>query len=103
MRNCDVALIEEPWIYNGEIRGLKEVDGELIYSRTTQNPRTCILVKKGFQVMPLIKHCSRDLTAVKIKSSSEKGAREITLGSVYLPYDDAEPPPTRELERLVTG
>jgi hypothetical protein len=50
-----------------------------------------------------MKHCSRDLTAVKIKSSSEEGLREITLGSAYLPYDYAEPPPTRELERLVTG
>jgi hypothetical protein len=30
MRNCDVALIQEPWTYNGEIKGLKEVGGELI-------------------------------------------------------------------------
>jgi hypothetical protein len=50
-----------------------------------------------------MKHCSRDLTAVKIKSSSDDGPREITLGSAYVPYDDAEPPRTRELERLVTG
>jgi hypothetical protein len=31
------------------------------------------------------------------------GLREIILRSAYLPYDDAEPPPPRELERLVTG
>jgi hypothetical protein len=42
MRNCDVALIQEPWTYMGEIKGLKEVGGGLIYSRSTQNPRTCI-------------------------------------------------------------
>jgi splicing factor 45 len=101
MRNCEVALIREPWTYKGEIKGLQEVGGELIYSRSTQNPRTCILVKKGFQILPLMKHCSRDLTAVKIKSSSEEGLREIILGSAYLPYD-VEPPPSRELERLVT-
>jgi hypothetical protein len=29
-------------------QGLKEVSGELIYSRYIQNPRTCILIKKGF-------------------------------------------------------
>jgi hypothetical protein len=28
MRNCDVALIQEPWTYNGEIKGLREVGGE---------------------------------------------------------------------------
>ena len=45
MRNCDVALIQEPWTYKGEIKGLKEVGGELIYRRSIQHPRTCILVK----------------------------------------------------------
>jgi hypothetical protein len=49
-----------------------------------------------------MEHCSRDLTAVKIKSSNEEGPREIILGSAYLPHDDGEPPTTRELERLVT-
>jgi hypothetical protein len=46
MRNCNVALIPEPWTYKGEIKGLEEIGGELIYSRSNQNPRTCILVKK---------------------------------------------------------
>jgi hypothetical protein len=59
-------------------------------------------VKKGFQILPLLHHCSRDLTAVKIKTSSGGGPREIILGLAYLPYDDAKPPPPRELERLVT-
>jgi len=48
-------------------------------------------------------HCSRDLTAVKIKTSGGGGLMEITLGSAYLPYDEVEPPPPGELERLVTG
>ena len=73
MRICDVALIQEPWIYKGEIKGLKEVGGELIYSRTTQNPTTCILVKKSFHILPLMQHCSRDLTAVKIKTLLMEG------------------------------
>jgi len=30
MRNCDVALIQEPWTYKGEIKGLKEAGGKLI-------------------------------------------------------------------------
>jgi len=85
------------------VKGLKEVDGELIYSRSIQHPRTCILVKKGFQILPLMHHCSRDLTAVKIKTSSGRGPREIILRSAYLPYDDVEPPTPRKLERLVMG
>jgi len=41
--------------------------------------------------------------AVKIKMSSGRGPREIILGSTYLPYNDVEPPPPGELERLVMG
>jgi hypothetical protein len=46
-------------------------------------------------------HCSRDLTAVKIKTSCGEGPREIILGSACLPYDDVGPPPPWELEKLV--
>jgi len=75
MRNCDVVLIQEPWTYKGKIKGLKEVGGQLIYRRTIPCPRTCILIKKGFQILPLMHHCSRDLTAVKIKTSVGGGPR----------------------------
>ena len=81
MKKCDVALIQEPWTYKGEIKRLKEVGGELIYSRFIPYPRTCILVKKGFQILRLMHHCSRDLTPVKIETSSGGGPREIILGS----------------------
>ena len=47
MRSCGAALIQEPRIYQGEIKGLKVAGGELIYNRSTQLPRTCILVKKA--------------------------------------------------------
>jgi hypothetical protein len=103
MRNCNVALILEPWTHKGEFKGLIEVGGELIYSRPIPYPETCILIKKAFQILPLMHHCSRDLTAVKIKTSGGGGPKEIILGSAYLPYDDVEPPPPGELERLVTG
>ena len=101
MRNCAVALMQEPWTYKGEIKGQKEVGGELIYSRPTQHPRTCILVKKDSWILPLMHHCSRDLTVVKIKMLCGRGLKEIILRSAYLPYD--EPPPPGELERLVFG
>jgi hypothetical protein len=78
MKNCDVALIQEPWTYKGEVKGLKELGGELIYSRSNQNLRTCILVKKDFQILPLMHYSSRDLTVVKIRTSFGKGLREIS-------------------------
>jgi hypothetical protein len=102
-KNCDVALIQEPWTYKGEIKGLKEVGGELIYSRSNQNPRICISVKKDCKILPLMHFCSRDLMAAKIKTLCVTGPREIILRSAYLPHDDSESPPLREMENLVAG
>jgi hypothetical protein len=48
-------------------------------------------------------HCSRDLTAVKITASGGGRPREIILRSAYLSYDDTEPPPPKELQKLVMG
>jgi len=103
MKSFDVALIQVSLTKNGTISGLKEVDGELVYSRSNQNPRASILIKKGFQILPLMHHCSMDQTAVIIKTSSGKGPGEMILGSAYLPYDDVEFPYPGELERLVMG
>jgi len=103
MKDRDVALIQEPFTYKGKIKLLKEVDEELINSVSIPYPRTRILVKKGFQILPLMHYCSKELTAVKIKTSVGGVPREIILESAYLQYDDVEPPPPGELERLVTG
>jgi hypothetical protein len=54
-----VALVQEPWTYKGEIKGLREAGRELFYIRSAQQPRTCILAKKGFRILPLTHHCSR--------------------------------------------
>lgn len=101
MRRFDVALIQEPWVYKGKIRGLSGIGGELIYSRSADVPRTCIIVKRNIKTLPLINHCSRDLTTVKMKIIDGGGVKQIVFGSAYLPYDDPEQPPSRELEQLV--
>ncbi|KAJ8958643.1 hypothetical protein NQ318_016368 [Aromia moschata] len=46
MRDFDVVLIQKPWINRGKIMGRGGIGGELIYSRSSAAPRTCILVKK---------------------------------------------------------
>jgi hypothetical protein len=34
MRRCDVALIQGSWTNKGEIKGLREESGEIIYNRS---------------------------------------------------------------------
>lgn len=96
-----IALIQEPWLVRGKITGLGGTGGELIFSRSHENPRACILIKKDIQIMPLTELCSRDVATVKIKLNDDGGPRELVLASVYMPYDSSEPPPSRDVEKLV--
>jgi hypothetical protein len=93
MKKCYVALIQEPWTYMGEIKGLKEVGGELIYGRSIKNPRTSILAKKDFRILPLMHHCSRDLTAVKIKTSCGGGQGRLFSDRLTFHMMMLNPPP----------
>lgn len=97
----DLALIQEPWLHRGRISGLGDVKGELMYCSSSNNARTCILARKGLHCLPLIQFCSRDCTAVLITWERDGGRWNTIAGSVYLPYDSRDPPPSRDLELLV--
>ena len=99
--NFDLALIQEPWLHRGRISGLGDVKGELIYCPSVGNVRTCILARKELHCTPLIQFCSRDCSAVLITWDQDGRKRSTVIGSVYLPYDSREPPPSRDLELLV--
>lgn len=99
MEGIDIALVQEPWVVRGKVCGLGP-KGELIYSRSSERPRTCIWIREGINSLRLTDHCLQDLTAVKIATKGRR-PREIILGSAYLPYDDPTLPPTRALEDLV--
>lgn len=39
----------------------KNNEGELTYNRTSEVPRTCIIICKGINILPRSNFCSRDL------------------------------------------
>lgn len=94
-----LALIQEPWLVRGRISGLKGTKGKLIYDLKS-DARTCILLDKNIEVLPLTEFIHRDLTAVKVKLNIEGSDREIVIGSVYLPYEE-KAPPDQTLHNLV--
>jgi hypothetical protein len=75
--------------------GLRETGGKLIYCKSTQTPRTCILLRINLTALPIHKLCSRDFTAVKVQLHKGSTKREIILASGYFPYDDSTPPTKR--------
>jgi hypothetical protein len=54
MRNNDFDLVQEASKYKEETKGLKEVGAELIYSRSTEHLRICILAINHFLVLQLM-------------------------------------------------
>jgi hypothetical protein len=82
-----IALIQEPWIYRGQIRGLTNSWGA-IYSAAPGNiARSCIHVRNHINVLPLLQFCSRDATMVTITYIYGGSCEKMIVASAYIPYD----------------
>lgn len=94
----DIALIQEPYLYRGQIQGLGKTGGT-IFNHRVANVRTCVYVRNGIDAIPLHSFCSRDLTTVRIINRNGEGGRTLIVASAYLPYESEEPasPKLREL------
>jgi hypothetical protein len=100
-KGIDIALIQEPWYHKNCIRGLN-IPGYTLYSAGgTDRPRSCILVG-GMTSWLLTGFSSRDLVAVLVKYLENEMERWAVICSAYLPYDSEDPPPTKEMEELIS-
>jgi hypothetical protein len=63
---ADAALIQEPWLYKGQIRGLTNTGGTVYSAAPENNARSCIYVRNHINALPLLEFCSRDATTVRI-------------------------------------
>ncbi|KAJ8961263.1 hypothetical protein NQ318_008947 [Aromia moschata] len=61
-----IALIQEPWVYHGKVRGLGRAGGTVYYCPSAEEPRACILVKGAKGVFPMPGLCTRDLAVIKL-------------------------------------
>jgi len=96
-----VALVQEPWIYRGTVRGLNIRGGSIYYDTTSNIPRTCIVTTGAVKAQRLVQFTSRDLTAVLVTHRVGGITKTIVLASAYLPYDSPDLPTSKELADLV--
>jgi hypothetical protein len=92
---ADVALIQEPWLYKGQIRGLTNTGGTIYSAATSNNIRSCIYIRSLINALPLLEFGSKD-TTVRIIYAYGGVHGELIVTSAYLPYDSDEPPPNKE-------
>jgi hypothetical protein len=97
---ADVALIKEPWLYKGRIRGLTNTGGRVYSVVPENNARSCIYVRSHINALPLLEFCSRDATTVRITYTYGRVCEELIVASAYFPYDADEPPPTKEMRDI---
>ncbi|XP_055850621.1 uncharacterized protein LOC129915175 [Episyrphus balteatus] len=101
-RQYDVALIQEPWVVRGNIKGLQSKELQLYKSNLdsqNSNPRTCIVAKKQFNLFLLTTYSNTDQTTVRLERD---GLPMLILSSTYMPYDGTEGPPADITETLVS-
>jgi hypothetical protein len=88
-----VALIQEHWVNEDEIKGLCHKWGKTVFSGGPSiAPRTCLFVRNTIQAFPLLELSSRDVTTVKLSFIGGGSIRELTVTSTHLSYDSDEPP-----------
>ncbi|MCP4831423.1 MAG: hypothetical protein GY886_04310 [Gammaproteobacteria bacterium] len=96
-----LALIQEPYIVAGKVRGLNTKTGK-VFVAPAGAPRACVYVSKDIKSVLLPGFCTRDLVVVQIDTKVGGVGKTFIVGSIYLPFDSPDPPPSQELERLVT-
>ena len=102
-QQADVALIQEPWVYRGHVRGLTGTGGQL-FSGLSEEGRPCraaVWVAQTLVAVQLPQFCSRDQVAVAVEYKSGGDGRRLVFASTYLPYDSELPPPSAEMQALV--
>ncbi|CAK1595288.1 unnamed protein product [Parnassius mnemosyne] len=96
VQRTSIALIQEPWVGAGKIKGRNNLKGKLFYSSDHDKPRACIYTTKYICAQPLTGFCSRDMYAVDIQYTQE---RRLVVASVYKLKEDTPSP--HDLGRLV--
>jgi hypothetical protein len=82
-----VALIQEPWVYGDQIRGLHNRWGMLFSAGPGIATRACTSVSNTIQAFPLLELSPRYVTTVRLSFNGGGRTRELTVTSAYLTYD----------------
>lgn len=91
-----IALIQEPWINNKQIKGLNDKRFSVIADSRSERPRTCIAISNNLPKTVLARFISQDLVAVKVTLNNGKGHKvDTVIASAYLPFDSEDIPHQR--------
>jgi hypothetical protein len=83
-RRTDIALIQDPYVYKNQIKGLNSKLSIILVGTRTGKRRTCMLISNDIQASLVQEFNDQDQVAVQITFETEHPA----IGcSVYIPFD----------------
>lgn len=87
--DIDVGLIQEPWVYEGAIKGLDGPSHQIFYKKTNGKPRSCIIIKSHIKAFLCSNLSSPDVTVVSMEVA---GGKHILISSIYMAHNEEAPP-----------
>lgn len=94
--NIDIAFIQEPWVKNQKIYGLRHSEFNIFFKvGGNGGTRACILARKKLTIHLMPNLSDGDTTVTKL----ENGGKSIMLISAYMPH--GEPAPTNKIQELL--
>lgn len=84
----DVVLIQEPWVLDNRICGIRTSNYSLFYRADEGRPRSCILVKKTYNAFFMSNFSDEDTVVVSVELQSGS----LWLISAYMAHDSEIPP-----------
>jgi hypothetical protein len=92
IREKDVALIQQPWVYGDGKSGLHNIRGMLLSAGPGFYPRIFIFVRHTVYFFPLSELCSRDMDMVRRTYTRGGNKGEIIVTSAYFTPTTIKPP-----------
>lgn len=90
-------MIQEPWIHQDRVCGLKLDGYNTLYKVGTVKPRACIMVKNTLNVFILSDYSDKDTVTVAM----ETNRRTIWLASCYMAHDHGTQPPNTLVRKFI--
>ncbi|XP_018795541.1 PREDICTED: uncharacterized protein LOC108973008 [Bactrocera latifrons] len=87
--NLSILLIQEPWVFKGEVRGLNSKRSKVIWVLSSERPRSCVVVRADIDFFCISEFLTQDLVAVQVK---DKEGLDFVLASAYFPGETATVP-----------
>ncbi|XP_036328686.1 uncharacterized protein LOC118741007 [Rhagoletis pomonella] len=95
-----ILLIQEPWTYRGQVKGLNHNNNKVIWDLSCERPRACVVLKNDINYFCITEFLTQDLVAVQTTLKVDGRELEVVLAAAYFPGDNANVPPL-EVQQLL--